>query len=114
MATDIIGNTVTAAQQSQAVADIAAWNTLLQGSAEANGGTKLGAMIGAVGCVKRVDATNNLYLVSVAWQGLADTVAPTDISTGTSNPTCGYNTFGAEKRHRMVTATVQIATLYVP
>jgi len=60
--------------------------------------------------VRQIDATNNIYLVSVSWQGLADTVAPTD-ATGT---TCGSGSYGAETKHRMVTATVQIATLYVP
>jgi type IV pilus assembly protein PilV len=111
LTTDINGNPVAAAQKSQAIAvDLPAWETALQGSAEINGGSKIGAMIGAVGCVRQIDATNNIYLVSVSWQGLADTAAPTD-ATGT---TCGSGTYGAETKHRMVAATVQIATLYVP
>jgi type IV pilus assembly protein PilV len=110
LGTDIIGNVVTGNQQNLAISDLQAWNTQLLGSAEVKGGSKIGAMIGAVGCVRQIDAINNIYLVSVSWQGLADTVAPTD-ATGT---TCGNGSYGAETKHRMVTATVQIATLYVP
>lgn len=111
LATDIVGNPVSAGQQAQAVADILEWNTQLQGSAEINdGGSKIGAMVGAVGCVRQIDATNNIYLISVAWQGLADTVAPTDAD----DIICGEGTLNADKKHRMVTATVQIATLYTP
>jgi type IV pilus assembly protein PilV len=94
-------------QQTQAVADITAWNTQLQGSAEVNSGSKIGAMIGAVGCVKQLDAANGIYLVSVSWQGMASTVAPTD---ATGNP-CGKNLYSDEKLHRMVTSTIRIGTL---
>ncbi len=107
---DIVGNPVTLNQQNLSVADLLAWNAQLQGSAEIDNGSKIGAMIGAVGCVRQLDATNNIYLVSVSWQGLAGTAEPTD-ATGT---TCGSGTYGTETKHRMVTATVQIATLYLP
>lgn len=110
LTTDILGNPVSATQQAQAVADLQAWNTQLQGSAETDSTkavTAVGAMIGAVGCIRQIDATNRIYLVSVSWQGLADTVAPTD-ATGT---TCGNGSYGTETRHRMVTASVQIAKL---
>lgn len=94
-------------QQNQAVANVTAWNVSLQGSAEVNSGTKIGAMIGAVGCIRQLDAANNIYLVSVSWQGMASTVAPTD---ATGNP-CGTNLYGDEKLHRMVTSTIQIGKL---
>jgi type IV pilus assembly protein PilV len=98
-------------QQTRAIGDLAAWNAMLQGSAEVSSGSKIGAMIGAVGCVKQLDATNNVYLVSVSWQGMASTVAPTD---ATGDP-CGKNLYGGnEKLHRMVTSTVQIGTLTSP
>lgn len=108
--TDINGNTVGITQKTQAVADIQAWNTQLQGSAETDSSktvTAVGAMTGAIGCIRQIDATNQIYLISVSWQGLADTVAPTD-ATGAP---CGSGNYGTEARHRMVTATLQIAKL---
>ncbi len=94
-------------QQTQAVADVTAWNGMLQGNAEVNSGSKIGAMIGAVGCVKQLDVTNNIYLITVSWQGLASTVAPTD---ATGNP-CGTGLYSDEKLHRVVTSTVRIGKL---
>ena len=66
----------TAAQQSIASADLAAWGAALLGSAESNGGKTVGAMIGALGCIEALDAANQIYRITVAWQGLAKTTAP--------------------------------------
>lgn len=110
LATDIHGDTVDITQKTQAVADIQAWNDQLLGSAETDSSqtvTAVGAMPGAIGCIRQIDATNQIYLISVSWQGLTDTVAPTD-ATGTP---CGSGSYGTEARHRMVTGTVQIAKL---
>ena len=94
-----------AQQNTRAVNDITAWNTLLQGSTETNSGSKIGAMIGAVGCVTQLDATNSLYLVSVSWQGMAATAAPTDPTA------CGKGLYGNENLHRMITTNVRIGKL---
>lgn len=107
LTTDVNGNPVGATQKTREVADIQAWHDQLRGIAEVSGTSNIGAMIGAIGCIRQIDATNQIYLISVSWQGLADTVAPTD-ATAT---TCGNGTYGTELRHRMVTATVQIAKL---
>lgn len=95
----------TAQQNTQVAADLTAWNNLLQGSAEvAPGTTKIGAMIGARGCIAQIDAVNNIYIVSVAWQGLVATAAP-------GNP-CGSGLYGSDdKFRRVVTATLRIGTL---
>jgi type IV pilus assembly protein PilV len=93
------------AQQTQAIADMTAWEQMLQGSAEVSSGSKVGAMIGAVGCVTRIDAVNNIYLISVAWQGMLSTAAP----PGTAP--CGTGLYTDEKMHRIVTTTVRIGAI---
>lgn len=93
----------TANEQTRAVADMTNWTSLLQGASETSGGVNLGAMIGARGCIS-YDATNNVYLVTVAWQGLNKTTAPASL-------TCGKNQYGDEKLRRAISMTVKIATL---
>jgi type IV pilus assembly protein PilV len=104
------GCTVGSAQeQARAVADLAAWDDLLKGSAETQSGAKVGAMIGAVGCVIADDPANKVYLVAVAWQGLAKTAAPV-LANGDAFP-CGNGAYGDEKLHRVVTTKVRLGTL---
>jgi type IV pilus assembly protein PilV len=103
-----------AQEQKRADDDLAAWNSLLLGSAEAAStgvdcnatpASCFGAMVGAIGCINQIDAANNIYMVSVAWQGLAATAAPN------SGNNCGQNQFGSEALRRVVTATVRIGAL---
>jgi type IV pilus assembly protein PilV len=93
----------TAQQNATAVADLTAWSNALKGAAETAGGGNIGAMIGARGCVS-YDNTAAVYTVSVAWQGLSATAAPSGL-------TCGKGQYGDESRRRAVSATVRIATL---
>lgn len=80
-----------------------AWDQLLQGSAEAtSGGTAIGAMIGARGCVS-YDSSTLTYTVVVAWQGMTDTFAPV--------VNCANGLYGAETKRRAVWTTLKIATL---
>ena len=97
-----------AQQNAQAVADLTQWDTALKGSAEISGTSKVGAMIGAVGCVDLIDAVNNVYLISVSWQGMANTVAPVVVAGATP---CGQGLYTDERMHRLVTTTVQIPVL---
>lgn len=92
-----------AQQNAQALADMTAWNALLLGTAEVAAGTNVGAMIGARGCIRLVDATNSIYMISVAWQGLAATVAPSD--------TCGSGQYGDDRLRREVSTTLRIGVL---
>jgi len=93
-----------AAQNAQAVADMTAWHALLLGSAETQSGNKIGAMIGARGCITQIDAVNNIYMMSVVWQGMTPTAAP--------KVTCGLGQYGAtESLRRAVTVTLRIGTL---
>lgn len=88
----------------QANADLAEWDALLKGATVANADDEdVGAMIGARGCVSRLAAGR--YLVSVVWQGLNATAAP---SAGVN---CGLNLYGQEALRRAVAVPVQFADL---
>jgi len=110
------------ADQAMAVASMNAWNDLLQGASEKKGAgaTKVGAMIGARGCVsydvgtEYVNATSGTnvvgtgeYTIAVSWQGMADTFAPTKA--------CGAGLYGTaaatDTKRRTVWATMRIGTL---
>jgi type IV pilus assembly protein PilV len=91
----------TAATQTLAAADLAAWDALLKGEAESIDGKDVGAVIGARGCISNI--ATDVYTVSVAWQGLTETVEPTN--------NCGTGLYGGEKRRRVVSITVRIADL---
>jgi type IV pilus assembly protein PilV len=96
------GGTLT--QNTQAVTDLTEWSTSLQGAAQKTStNNNSGAVIGARGCIVQVDATEKIYRVTVAWQGLGKTVAP--------NSTCGQNSYGDEALRRTVNAIVHIGKL---
>jgi len=92
------------AQQSTATADLAAWNAELLGSSEsASGGTAVGAMIGALGCIESIDPVNQVYRVTVAWQGLA--------KTAVSSLPCGTGSFGNDANRRAISVQIRIGVL---
>jgi type IV pilus assembly protein PilV len=93
----------TATQAATANADLAAWNNALLGASEVSGGNKIGTMVGAIGCVDQLDAVNNVYRVTVVWQGLMPTLAP--------SLACGVNKFGADSMRRAVSVQIRIAKL---
>ena len=97
-------------QQTQAAADLTAWSGMIKGQAETQSSAKLGAMIGAVGCVTLADAATNTYLIAVSWQGLQKTAAPTLVDGSTAFP-CGSGAYSDEKLHRVVTTKVRIGAL---
>jgi type IV pilus assembly protein PilV len=85
--------------------DLCEWSNALLGASESSGGLKVGAMIGARGCVANtVAAMPSQYVVSVVWQGVNRTVAP-------GATACGSGLYGDEKTRRGVTATVMIGCL---
>jgi len=103
-----------------AVSAMNAWNSALQGASEQKGGSSVGAMIGARGCVSYNAATEYLnagtgvayagtgeYTVSVSWQGMADSFAPTKA--------CGAGLYGTsaatDTKRRTVWATMRVGTL---
>lgn len=91
--------------------DSAEWCAALQGAAEVHGGKRVGAMVGARGCVEPLP--DDEYLVTVAWQGL------TPVSTPPVGIACGKNLYDgapetkcvADRCRRTVTTIVRIAKL---
>lgn len=88
-----------------AARDLCDWSNALKGAAETdNSSNKVGAMIGARGCITQLQAENRaacipaIYQISVAWQGLHATQAP--------SISCGSGQFGAETYRRLVSAQV--------
>ena len=97
-----------------AQADLYAWNTALQGSSETLSGNKVGAMIGARGCIYQIAAPASgvatAYSIVVSWQGLNNTAAP-DTSTATSAGQCGNGQYTSESLHRVIALPISVADL---
>jgi len=81
--------------------DVCEWGNALVGASETKGASSVGTLLGGQGCVS-AGATNE-YIVTVAWQGLANTVAPAS--------TCGQNDYGNDQLRRAISMRVQISTL---
>lgn len=85
--------------------DLCEWSNDLKGAGEASGGSNVGAMIGARGCITQVQAPNlsagvcapGIYRIDVVWQGLQPTVA--------SPLTCGQGSYGSNDALRRVVST---------
>ena len=86
--------------------DLCEWNNQLNGSSEkVDAGTKnVGAMIGARGCIVRLDPVT--FLVTVAWQGLSRAGIPVEA--------CGANAYGDDANRRTVSMVVRLALLDAP
>lgn len=94
----------TATQQDRAEADLAEWHNLILGaSVQTDDNANIGAMIDARGCITQENALTRTYRVTVAWQGMSDTVAP--------NVDCGEDDYSAEERRRVISLVVQIGDL---
>ena len=89
---------ITGDPKTRADADLIAWQALLQGTSETvtATGTRVGGLLGARGCITR-DAATGVIRVSVAWQGMAPTVAAAD--------KCATGLFGANDALRRVVFT---------
>jgi type IV pilus assembly protein PilV len=87
------------------------WSNALKGAAERKSGANVGAMIGARGCVEQIQIPDTtigvcapgIYRVSVAWQGLNPTSAPT--------LACGANQYGAAALQRTVSTSIVVGLL---
>src|SRR5207253_484103 len=89
-----------------AARDLCEWSNALVGASESSGGLKVGAMIGARGCVTAVNPVMpRQFLVSVVWQGLNPTIAPTATA-------CGAGRYGNETQRRAITTSITIGCLY--
>ena len=106
--------------------DLCDWGNQLIGAAEVsasgtctstNGADCIGAMLGARGCVSYDAATElldstgtvipgtGIITVTVAWQGVAPTIAPPAAIT------CAQNAYPTETQRRVVTATLRMGSL---
>ncbi|MCS0657040.1 type IV pilus modification protein PilV [Massilia terrae] len=93
-----------------AAQDLCAWSATLKGAAEVDtaSNTKVGAMLGARGCIEELQAQDatpgvcqpGIYRLTVAWQGMHPTKAP--------SLSCGSGAFGRDDSYRRAIA-VQVA-----
>lgn len=83
--------------------DLCEWALAIQGASEVQGtgAEKVGAVIGARGCI--TSPSTNRYLIVLAWQGLQ--------RSGVPNNSCGENAYSSEDTRRIVSVVVQIGTL---
>jgi type IV pilus assembly protein PilV len=87
--------------------DLCAWNAALLGASETSGGSNVGAMIDARGCITSPAA--HTYLIQIVWQGLTPSAAPS------SAVACGANLYGAnDDLRRAVTTVVQVGDINAP
>lgn len=85
------------------------WCNGLQGAAEVQGSSRLGAVIGGRGCVQNLG--NGEFLVTVAWQGLVPLSAPPDSVPCGQNLYDGGGSCASDMCRRAVTTIVKIASL---
>ncbi|HEX7888310.1 MAG TPA: type IV pilus modification protein PilV [Ramlibacter sp.] len=88
-----------AAREDRATRDLREWQDLLLGSTEQIGGSNVGSMLGARGCIAK-DATTGVFMVSVAWQGGQTLGGPPAAIT------CGSGQYGDETKRRAVGLTL--------
>lgn len=89
-----------------AARDLCEWARSIRGAGEKQGGTSVGAMLNAQGCISQATyaATGSIhYVISIAWQGMRASGAPPS--------SCGKNSFSSEDLRRTVSVVVQIADL---
>lgn len=104
-----VGMTCPTSTATQLDRDKAEWCAALQGAAEAEGGSQVGAMLGGRGCVESLGSGQ--YLITVAWQGVSPLSAPP------AGVACGANAYNSgaacvnDRCRRVVTTVVRVATL---
>ena len=98
-----------AAQQARGSADLQAWNNALIGTDERKGAANVGAIIEARGCVTSPAA--GLYTISVAWRGLAPTVAPPAAFACGKDQYKDATSTADERLRRVMSITIRIANL---
>ncbi|MBX3658660.1 MAG: type IV pilus modification protein PilV [Ramlibacter sp.] len=106
MGTDDTSSSACSTLTTRSGIDLCEWSQALKGASETSGGANVGAMIGARGCVELVQAADTTpgicrpatYRVTVAWQGLAATVAPA--------VNCAEDLYGADSQRRAISSQV--------
>jgi type IV pilus assembly protein PilV len=91
--------------------DLCEWSKVLKGGGETLDEQNVGAMVNARGCITEVQAPvttagacrPGVYLVTVAWQGVHATTAP--------SAACGKDQYGADTYRRAISKRVAVGTL---
>lgn len=86
--------------------DQSCWSEALRGASVTSGTTQLGSIIGARGCIENLSGgagEAHVIRVSVAWQGVSPTVAPSQ--------SCGQDSYGDDRLRRVVSIDVTLAYL---
>lgn len=68
------GSTCSTSTSTRKDVDMGEWCAALQGSAESDGNSRVGAMTGGRGCIESLGGGE--YLITVAWQGMMPVSAP--------------------------------------
>ena len=84
--------------------DVCEWSNMLAGAGETLNGERVGALIGARGCIAVIDPAAKRYMVSLVWQGLNPTAAPTATQ-------CGSGSYTDDRKRRALVAPITIACL---
>ncbi|OGS99240.1 MAG: type IV pilus modification protein PilV [Gallionellales bacterium RIFCSPLOWO2_12_FULL_59_22] len=93
---------------SGAARDVCEWRNALKGAGEKTGSANTGAMLGGRGCVTQVQVPDpspgvclpGVYRVTVVWQGLSPTAAP--------SLTCGQGAYDPDTTRRAMAALVTV------
>lgn len=86
-----------------AARDTCEWSNALKGAAEVSGESNLGAMIGARGCIEQTNANPLRVRITIAWQGLNKTAAP--------SLDCAQGQYGEEAYRRIISQQITIGNL---
>lgn len=87
--------------------DLMTWDAMLRGATVTDdSNNQVGAMVGARGCIERLDANARRFRITVAWQGMQATAEPP------ASLTCGTGLYGDDERmRRVVSRVVEFAEL---
>lgn len=85
-----------------AALDRCQWNNLLVGTQDATSGSQA-AFLGFRGCITLLNATDPVYVVTVAWGSLTPGVPPAD--------TCAQGDFGDDANRRVIRTQVHVPDL---
>lgn len=100
-----------AASTARADVDLGEWCDALQGAAETSGSNRVGAMLGARGCIE--DVGDNQFMITVAWQGMGPISAPpASVACGSGQYNGGTgSSCSNDLCRRVVTTIVRVADL---
>ena len=79
------------------------WSHAIQGAAEMQGTSSIGAMVAARGCVDQIATNPPVFRITVTWQGLSDLTA--------SSLGCGQGLYPRETLRRAIPSYVTVADL---